>query len=84
MKQFQICLFLSKQNYFLKFDLTLDRTRGPTDKVSGLPSEGRRFDSRHCQFWQINFFLSKLICTRLKISKKYTVNKLWLKIIKGV
>ena len=56
MKQFQICLFLSKQNYFLKFDLTQDRTRGPTDKVSGLPSEGRRFDSRHCQFWQINFF----------------------------
>ena len=46
MKQFQICLFLSKQNYFLKFDLTQDRTRGPTDKVSGLPSEGRRFDSR--------------------------------------
>ena len=35
MKQFQICLFLSKQNYFLKFDLTQDRTRGPTDKVSG-------------------------------------------------
>ena len=84
MKQFQICLFLSKQNYFLKFDLTQDRTRGPTDKVSGLPSECWRFDPRHCQFWQINFFLSKLICTCLKISKKYTVNKLWLKIIKGV
>ena len=69
MKQFQICLFLSKQNYFLKFDLTQDRTRGPTDKVSGLPSEGRRFDSRHCQFWQINslFFCQNLFAPVLKL-----------------
>ena len=69
MKQFQICLFLSKQNYFLKFDLTQDRTRGPTDKVSGLPSEGRRFDSRHCQFWQINFFCRNLFAPVLKLVK---------------